>query len=89
MAYYDRDYIPPVFHTEKANDLAIQVMEVVFNVLKESAIDFCVVSKSYECDDELFIKCVGDFTMDEKADILKEVVEMYYAEGKINQIQLE
>lgn len=89
MTKYGRSYTPPVFHIEKASAAQIKVMQVVFDVLQGSGIDFCVVQRDRQRKDELAIKGYGDFALNEKKDILAEVVEMYMDDKRINRILME
>ena len=89
MTDYGRTYTPPVFHTEKASTAQINVMQVVFDVLQDSGIDFCVVQRDGQNKDELVIKSYGDFTLNEKGEVLTEVVEMYMDDKAINHISME
>ena len=52
MTAYGRSYTPPVFHTEKANKAQLKVMQVVFDTLQDSGIDFCVVQRDEEHTDD-------------------------------------
>ena len=83
------DNLPPVFHTEKANTAQIKVMQVVFDTLQDSGIDFAVVQRDGQRKDELVIKGYGDFDLNEKGEILAEVVEMYMDDKTINHISME
>lgn len=89
MTDYGRSYTPPVFHTEKASTAQIKVMQVVFDVLQDSGIDFCVVQRDGQHKDELVIKSYGDFTLNEKGEVLTEVVEMYMDDKAVNHISME
>lgn len=89
MTDYGRTYTPPIFHTEKASTAQLKVMQVVFDTLQDSGIDFCVVQRSEERKDELVINSYGDFTPNEKGEILTEVVEMYMDDKTINHISME
>ena len=89
MTNYGRSYTPPVFHTEKASTAQIKVMQVVFDTLEDSGIDFAVVQRDETNTDELVIKSYGDFTMDEKGEIMQEVIEMYMQDLSINHISME
>jgi len=89
MTEYGRTYTPPVFHTEKANKAQLKVMQVVFDTLQDSGIDFCVVQRNEEHTDELVINAYGDFSLNEKGEILTEVVGMYMDDKTINHISME
>lgn len=85
---YGRGYIPPVWHLEKADSEQIKIMKQVLETLIESGIDFSVVYPS-KCSDELNIQSYGRFTLDEKAEILQEVVSMYVDTPAIKHITME
>lgn len=89
MGYYGRTYNAPVFHTEDANKAQIKVMQIVFDTLRDSGIDFCVVKRDEQRTDALTIRSYGAFTLNEKGEILREVVEMYLADKRINHISME
>lgn len=89
MTRYGRTYTPPVFHIEYAGKGQIEVMETVFDTLQDSGIDFCVVQRDEEREDTLRIDSYGKFSLNEKGEILKEVVEMYIANKSINHISVE
>ena len=89
MTDYGRSYTPPVFHTEKASTTQLKVMQVVFDTLQNSDIDFAVVQRDGKRKDELVIKGYGDFDLNEKSEILAEVVEMYMDDKTINHISME
>jgi hypothetical protein len=86
---YGRGYIPPVWHLEKADSGQIAVMKKVLQTLLESGIDFCVVYPAKRSEDELNIISYGSFSLDEKAEILQEVVELYADKPEIKHITLE
>jgi hypothetical protein len=88
MTKYGRTYTPPVFHLEKASDNQIKLMQIVIDTLKNSAVDFAVVLRNEDLDDGLIIKSYGTFSLNEKGDILKEVVEMYIDGDEINHISM-
>ena len=88
MTDYERSYMPPVFHTEKASKTQLKTLQVVFDTLLNSGIDFCVV-QSTESADTLEIRTFGDFSLNEKGEILTEVVEMYMDDLSLNHISLE
>lgn len=87
MTKYGRSYTPPVFHLEKADEDQKAMMQIVFDTLEHSKIDFAVVS-STEKTDTLNIKSYGSFTLEEKGDILTEVVQMYIDGSEINSIKM-
>ena len=89
MTDYGRSYTPPVFHTERASTAQIKIMQIVFDTLEDSGIDFAVVQRDETNTDELVIKSYGDFTMDEKGEIMQEVIEMYMQDLSINHISME
>lgn len=89
MTRYGRSYTTPVFHIENANNAQIEVMETVFRTLQDSGIDFAVVQRDEQHKDELIIKSYGDFDLNEKGEILAEVVEMYLQDMTINHISME
>ena len=89
MTDYGRSYTPPVFHTEQASTAQIKIMQIVFDTLEDSGIDFAVVQRDETNTDELVIKSYGDFTMDEKGEIMQEVIEMYMQDLSINHISME
>ena len=89
MTGYGRTYTPPVFHIVDADKEQIEVMETVFDTLQESGIDFCVVTRDEEREDKLVIDSYGNFSLNEKGEILTEVVEMYIDNKKINHISME
>lgn len=89
MTKYGRSYCPPVFHIADADKEQIKVMETVFDTLQESGIDFCVVQRDEEQEDKLVIDSHGYFSLNEKAEILTEVVEMYIDNKSINHISME
>lgn len=89
MTDYGRSYTPPVFHTERASTAQIKIMQIVFDTLEDSGIDFAVVQRDEANTDELVIKSYGDFTMDEKGEIMQEVIEMYMQDLSINHISME
>lgn len=89
MTQYGRTYTPPIFHTEKASKAQKRVMEVVFDTLRKSGIDFCIVQRDTENKDELVINSFGDFTLKEKSEILTEVVEMCIQDKAINHVSME
>lgn len=89
MTRYGRSYSAPVFHIEDANDEQIEVMQTVFDTLQDSGIDFCVVQRDEEQEDSLMIDSYGNFSLDEKGEILTEVVEMYIDNKNINHITME
>lgn len=89
MTRYGRSYSAPIFHMENANNVQIEVMETVFGTLQNSGIDFCVVQRDEEQEDRLIIDSYGNFTLNEKGEILTEVVEMYINDKSINHISME
>ena len=89
MTKYRRSYIPPVFHLEKAGEDQKRSMEIVFRTLSKSGISFAVVYKHEKKADALYIKSYGYFTLDEKGEIVKEVVDMYIDGDEINEISME
>lgn len=89
MKYNRCSYTPPVFHLEKASAEQIRLMKFVFRILTESDISFAVVFKHDTKADALSIKSYGDFSLDEKGEILKEVVDMYIDGDEINEISME
>lgn len=89
MTNYGRSYTPPVFHTEKASTAQIKVMQVVFDTLQDSGIDFAVVQRDGKRKGELVIKGYGDFDLNEKGEILAEVVEMYMDDKTVDHISME
>lgn len=88
MTKYGRTYYPPVFHLEKANYEQMKVMQIVFETLLDSNIDFAVVYPNENRADEINIQSYGDFSCEEKGDILQEVVEMYIEGKEINHITM-
>ena len=88
MTKYGRSYYPPVFHLEKASEDQMKVMRIVFETLLDSNIDFAVVYPGEDRADELNIQSYGDFSLNEKGDILREVVEMYANDTGINHITM-
>jgi len=88
MTRYGRTYCPPIFHLEKANENQMKVMQVVFETLIDSDIDFCVVYPNENRADELNIQSYGNFTLEEKRDVLTEVVDMYIDDTEINHITM-
>ena len=89
MTKYGRSYCPPVFHIEDANNKQIKDMETVFGTLQNSGIDFCVVQRDEEHEDTLIIDSYGQFSLNEKGEILSEVVEMYMDKKSISHITME
>lgn len=89
MTRYGRTYCPPIFHIVDANNEQIKVMETVFDTLQNSGIDFCVVQRDEDQEDRLVIDSYGNFTLNEKGEILTEVVEMYMDNKSINHITME
>lgn len=89
MTKYGRSYCPPIFHIEDANNKQIEVMETVFDTLQSSGIDFCVVHREEEQEDTLRVDTYGKFSLNEKGEILTEVVEMYMPNKSINHIFME
>jgi hypothetical protein len=89
MTVYGRTYTPPVFHTEQASKAQLKVMQIVFDTLQNSGIDFCVVQQSTTSSKKLVIKSYGNFSLNEKGEILQEVVEMYINGNAINHIYME
>lgn len=88
MTSYGRSYNAPIFHLEKANDNQVKVLQAVFDTLRDSNIDFCVVYRNGKRQDELNIHSYGFFTLQEKENILAEIVEMYVDGNEINHITL-
>ena len=89
MTRYGRSYSAPVFHIADAYKEQIEVMETVFDTLQDSGIDFCVVQRDEEQADRLVIDSHGKFSLNEKGEILTEVVEMYMDDKSINHITME
>ena len=89
MTRYGRSYTAPIFHIENANNEQVKVMETVFDTLQNSGIDFCVVQRDEDQEDRLVIDSYGNFTLNEKGEILTEVVEMYMDNKSINHITME
>ncbi len=88
MTDYNRTYIPPVFHLQNADDTQIEFMQNIFETLQNCAVDYCVVVRADDEDDALVVMSYGDFSLDEKGEILKEIVNMYKDKG-INHISME
>lgn len=84
-----KNYSTPVFHIEKANNEQVKTMCIVFKTLLKSNVDFCVVMQNDNRIDELNIKSYGNIDYNEKAEILKEVIEMYIDGNEINHITME
>lgn len=89
MTEYGRTYTPPIFHTEKADREQLKVMQIVFDTLKNSGVDFCVVKRSKKRKDELIVNSYGNFSLNEKGEILTEIVGMYINDKRINHIEVE
>jgi hypothetical protein len=64
-------------------------MQVVFDTLQHSGIDFCVVQRDAEHHGGIIIDNHGHFTEDEKGEILTEVVGRYLDNTAFNQITME
>lgn len=88
MTTYSRTYTPPVFHTECANKEQLKTMQVVFDTLQNSGVDFCVVTRAKNSKDKLIIYSYGNFDLNEKGEILEETVEMYINDKSINHITM-
>lgn len=88
MTVYGRTYTPPVFHVEKADNAQLRVMQIVFDTLEDSGIDFCVVERIGNNAEQLYIKYSGDFSEDEKNEIVSEVAEMYFDNEIIRHISI-
>ena len=84
----ERTYIPPVFHIVQANDEQKKVMQTVFTTLERSNIDFCIVKNDEARENELVIDSFGNLDLNERKDILAEVVEIYRKGKNIRRITM-
>ena len=72
----ERPYTPPVFHIERADKAQRKTMQIVFDTLEQSGIDFCVVDVG-KMKKQLQLYPKGNIEKAELIDICSEIVEMY------------
>lgn len=80
MTRYGRSYCPPIFHIADADREQIELMETVFNTLADSGVEFVEVRRSDTDPNTIDIVTHGNFTHEEKAEILTEIQEVYDTE---------
>lgn len=72
----ERPYTPPVFHIERADKAQRKTMQIVFDILEQSGIDFCICTSS-KLKKQLRLIPKGNIDKSELIDICSEIVEMY------------
>lgn len=72
----ERPYTPPVFHIERASKAQRKTMQIVFDILEQSGIDFCIVDNG-PMKKQLRLIPKGNIDKSELIDICSEIVEMY------------
>lgn len=77
MFKHKRGYTAPVFHIVNADDPQIEVMQTVFKTLSDSGIAFVEVRKIDIENCELAVILHGEFSSEERGQILTEIEEIY------------
>lgn len=77
----ERPYTPPVFHIERADKAQRKTMQIVFDTLERSGIDFCIVDNG-KMKKQLQLTAKGNIDKSELVDICSEIVDMY-SDGKL------
>ena len=75
----ERDYCPPVFDVFKGDEEQIELMDKIFNTLRDSGIAFVEVRKSIK-EHTLDVIFNGRFSEEEQEEIMEELRDYYCTE---------
>ena len=84
---YERGYTVPVFHIERADKAQRKTMQIVFDILEQSGIDFCICDNG-KLKKQLRLIPKGNIDNSELIDICSEIYELYQDGELYNSLNL-